>query len=140
MRIVQTNEWNAASAPQNYHVLTYAEEGFAPLNIHAAPYRVSKEDLVAFAQEVNRNRESGSLFPRVPLSAVPRTVIRDSQDTHALARHILEFLAVNFEHIRATALVCDFRTPSLGSHVLPAITMALRSPTASILNDVVVLE
>jgi hypothetical protein len=140
MRIVRTSEWSAAAAPQGYHVLTYAEEGFAPLNIHAAPYHLSKEDLVAFAQEVNRKQESGSLHPRVPLSAVPRTVIRDSRNAHALARHILEFLAANFEHIKATVLVCDFRTPSLGSHVLPAISTALRSPTASILRDIVVLE
>ena len=140
MRIVRANEWSAAAAPQGYHVLTYAEEGFAPLNIHAAPYDLPKEDLVAFAHEVNRRQESGSLHPRAPLSAVPRAVIRDSRNTQALAGHILEFLAANFDHIKASVLVCDFRTPDLGAHVIPAITSALRSQTASILDEVVVLE
>ena len=56
-----------------FHVVTYAEEGFAPLNIHAEGTGVEKEELVAFADEVNCRNETGSLFPRAACFGAHRT-------------------------------------------------------------------
>jgi hypothetical protein len=46
-----------------YHVLTYAEEGFSPLDIHSRPMGVNKAQQVAFCDSVNQRFETGTLFP-----------------------------------------------------------------------------
>ena len=50
IRKSQTDIWPARC---DYHVLTYAEEGFAPLNIHAASFGIEKRQLAAFVDSVN---------------------------------------------------------------------------------------
>ena len=123
-----------------YHVLTYAEEGFAPLNIHGKPAGVSKEQLVAFASHVNERFETGSLHPAAPISAVPRALVRDMQDVSALRDQIIYFLRTNIQTIKATKLICDFRTSGVPSFAVNAIELALRNAESSILEEVVILE
>jgi hypothetical protein len=123
-----------------YHVLTYAEEGFAPLNIHAEPAGLRKEQLAAFAARVNERFETGSLHPAAPISAVPRAFVRDMQDVNALRDQIVEFLRANKQTIKATKLICDFRTPRVAPFVVAAIQAAMSSVEASILEEVVIIE
>lgn len=123
-----------------YHVLTYAEEGFAPLNIHAEPAGLRKEQLLAFVARVNERAETGSLHPAAPISAVPRALVRDMQDASALRDQIIEFLRVNKQMIKATKLICDFRTPRVSPFVVTAIEAAMSCAEASILEEIVILE
>lgn len=123
-----------------YHVLTYAEEGFSPLNIHAEPAGIRKEQLSAFAARVNERFETGSLHPAAPISAVPRALVRDMQDVSALCDQIIEFLRANNQTIKTTKLICDFRTPRVSPFVVTAIEAAMRITESSILEEVVILE
>jgi len=139
---------NVSQASQNsiwprraeYHVLTYAEEGFAPLNIHTRDSTLSKEQLVQFAALVNDRNEVGSLYPYAAVSAVPRAVIRDLQDAHALRHYIEEFFRANANSIRAKKVLLDFRTPSVPWFVATAIQDAVACPDAAFIEEVVVVN
>lgn len=123
-----------------YHVLTFAEEGFSPLNIHGRPLGITKEQQVAFCDSINRKFETGSLFPRAAISAVPRVLIRENQDADALANHIADFLRANTQTIKATKIICDFRTPKVAAFVVEAIERAMKNPDAAIIDEVVIIE
>lgn len=140
MKLLRTNQNSVWPRRTEYHVLTYAEEGFSPLNIHTRDTSISKDDLVAFAAQINDRNELGTLYPRAAVSAVPRAVIRDSQDPIALCRAIEEFLDVNAKSIRAKKLLFDFRTPNVSRFVMAAIEKALACPTAAMVEEVVVID
>jgi hypothetical protein len=140
MRIITKSQTDIWPSRRDYHVLTYAEEGFAPLNIHATSLGIEKRQLVAFADSVNQRFETGSLHPSAPISAVPRALVRDGQDAHALKNHIAEFLRANVETIKATKIICDFRTPSVPSFIVAAIEAAMESADASVIQEVVIIE
>ena len=61
---------------EQFHILTFAETGFAMLNIYGRMYNVEERAIHEFAEEVNRRDEPGTLLPLAPLSAVPRKYIR----------------------------------------------------------------
>ena len=140
MKITHTSEKEIKSCIGEFHILTYAEEGFAPLNIHGEPCGLSKEILVSFANEVNRRQESGSLHPQAPISAVPRGFIRELTDSASLSAQIVDFLRANHQTIHAKRLLCDFRTPDVAPHVVSAIENAMRSPEAEGIDEVVIMS
>jgi hypothetical protein len=140
MRISRTNQADIWPRRNEYHVLTYAEEGFAPLNIHAESYGVSKRQLVAFADRVNERHETGSLYLTTPVTAVPRTLIREMRDEHALRRCIEEFFLINSQTIRATKILCDFRTPHVQAFVIVAIEAASKCPAATSVEEVAIIQ
>lgn len=123
-----------------YHVLTYAEEGFSPLDIYGRPMGINKEQQIAFCDSINQRFETGSLFPRAAISAVPRALIRDSRDASALASHITDFLKANIQTIKATKIICDFRTPRVADFVVEAIEAAMKCSDAAIIDEVVIVE
>ena len=124
----------------DYHVLTYAEEGFSPLDIHGRPMGIDKDRQVAFCDRVNERFETGSLFPQAAISAVPRSLIREGNDAIALAKHIADFLRANVQTIKATKIICDFRTPNVAAFVVIAIEAAMNRPDASIIDEIVIVE
>jgi hypothetical protein len=139
MHIARSTQKEVWPHRDQYHVLTYAEEGFSPLNIHARNTGANKGHLVAFAKHVNQLLETGSLHPLAPISAVPRTFVRDMNDVNALRDQIIEFLRANATAIKATKLICDFRTPSVPRFVIAAIEEAMSSTEASILKEVIII-
>ena len=140
MQVTHARQEDIWPRRHEFHVLTYAEEGFAPLNIHAEPAGVTKEQLVAFAVQVNRRFETGSLHPPAPISAVPRALIRDMKDSDALRDHIADFLRANIRTMRATKLICDFRTPRVQTFVVAAINAAIGGFGGYGLDEVLILE
>jgi hypothetical protein len=140
MTITLLSDKDFDASARGYHVLTYAEEGFAPLNIHGQPHGLSASLLRAFADEVNRKGESGSLHPRAPISAVPRTLIRDRPDHSALSARIKDFLRANRQTIQAKRVLCDFRTPQVKPYVVSAIAEAMRSAEAQDIEEVIILS
>ena len=123
-----------------YHVLTYAEEGFSPLNIHAEPAGLTKAEIVAFAAKVNERGETGSLYPRAGISAVPRTLIRDAPDTAELRKQIVAFLHTNRTVIKAPRIAFDFRTPRVQRYVISAIEAAVLDGENSQIEVVAIIE
>jgi hypothetical protein len=101
---------------------------------------INKEQQVAFCDSINGNFETGSLFPTAAISAAPRAPIRDNQDANALTMHIADFLKANIRTIKATKIICDFRTPHVAPFVLEAIESAMKSPDASIIDELVIHE
>ncbi len=126
--------------PGQYHVLTYAEEGFAPLNIHTRDADLSQADLKAFAKLINDLDEPGTLYPRVQLSAVPRRLIREPMGPSELSQSIQRFFHINAERIKTKKLLIDFRTPSVSSWVYTALGMSLEAPAVSFIDEIVVLD
>lgn len=140
MRILTQTEADNLPNRDSYHVLTYAEEGFAPLNINARRYDLTKDELVEFAEMVNEQEGVWSLYPRAPISAIPRSVIRECSDSAEVLTHLVEFLKLNAAQMKSTHLIFDFRTPKLDQFVLSAIEKALVHDTDLSLDDVVVIE
>lgn len=93
--------------PDGGHVLTYAETGFAQLSIHGERCGIDRETLKEFARAVNERGEPGSLHPLAPISAIPRSLIRDNAEREEIQRKIAEFFAANREKIRASR-ICIF--------------------------------
>jgi len=123
-----------------YHVLTYAEEGFAPLNIHTRGTTITKNQLVEFASRVNDREEGGSLYPLAAVSAVPRSLIRDRQDSNALSLQIEDFFRTNVTSIRAKKVIFDFRTPKVPRFVVTAIHKAIACVEAELIEEVMILD
>ena len=140
MRILKKSDFEIWPTRGDYHVLTYAEEGFSPLDIHGRPMGITKDQQVAFCDRLNERFETGTLFPQAAISAVPRALIREGRDTNALAKHIADFLKTNVQTIKATKILCDFRTPSVATFVIAAIETAMKLPDASIIEEVVIVE
>jgi hypothetical protein len=126
--------------PPDLHVVTFAEQGFAPLDIHGRRLGVSSETLSAFSDTVNQAGHAGSLYPEAPISAVPRSCIRDTTDAAPLIRQLQAFISANAQHIRATSLIFDFSTPRLQSHVRAAIAAISDEPDFSLINNVIVIR
>lgn len=124
---------------KQFHVLTYAEDGLAPLSLHARDYGIDSTTLSDFADDVNRLGEPGSLHPRAPVSAVPRAMVRAAEDPIALRDQIVAFLHANDATVHAKRLLFDFRTPGVAPFVLVAIEQALGA-AAPALDEVVVVE
>jgi hypothetical protein len=139
---------NVSHASQNatwarrseFHVLPYAEEGFAPLNIHTRDSTLSKDQLVQFAALVNDRNEVGSLYPSAAVSAVSRLVVRDLQDAQVLRQSIEEFFQANARTTRAKKVLIDFRAPGVPKFVTVAIHEAVACSDASIVEEVVVVD
>ena len=140
MRILKKTDFEIWPTRGDYHILTYAEEGFSPLDIHGGPMGITKDQQVAFCDRLNERFETGTLFPRAAISAVPRALVREGRDANALAKHIADFLKINIQTIRATKIICDFRTPSVATFVVAAIEAAMKLPDASIIEEVVIVE
>lgn len=126
--------------PPDLHILTFAEQGFAPLDIHGRRLGVSRDRLSAFSDAVNQAGDVGSLYPEAPISAVPKSCIRDTADPEPLLSHLREFISANAERIRATSLLLDFSTPRLQPHVQAAITAVSDEPGLSLISHIIVIK
>ena len=122
MNITEVEETSDNMYSGDYHILTFAETGFAVLSYCAEQFGLDKEFVEQFSEQVNETDETGSLHPEAPISAVPRHLIRENNDSDKLARYISEFLDVNQQHIKAKKLLFDFR-----AGLAPFVTVACRN-------------
>jgi hypothetical protein len=139
MEITETNEFNESVLEKKYHVLTFAETGFAMLNIYGKQFGLDRDTIEEFSRQVNRKDESGSLYPKAPISAVPRRLIRDDNDSVALAGQIIDFLKANKQRIKASKLLFDFRA-GVAPFVITACKLALESEYVDGINEVVIIN
>jgi hypothetical protein len=125
---------------ETFHVLTYAEDGFSPLDIHGQRFGLDREQIKAFAKAVNDREDVGTLHPLAPISAVPRKLVRDNQDAETLAVSIKNFFEENREKIKARRIVFDFRTPSVPAFAIEALKAVIQTDGYSTLEEVLILE
>ena len=90
------------------------------------------------SEQVNETDETGSLHPKAPISAVPRHLIRENDDSDKLAQYIREFLEVNQQRIQAKKLLIDFRA-GLAPFVTVACKNALNSASAESIEEVIIV-
>ncbi len=140
VKISQIREVDFRELVGEYHVLTYAEDGFSPLNIHARRLGLDQEIVRAFVATINDHSKVGSLHPSAPISAVPRCLVRDRQDVPELADCIRSFLRTNRETLHAQRLVFDFRTPSVPVFILDSLNLAIQAEDGCGLNEILILE
>ena len=139
------------SSPENWkgwHILTVGEAGFSRLDIYARQqHGLEIETVSQFADRINASNESGSLYPRAPISAVPRRFFRDhanSDDPQLLSdfrRHISEFLDANRKTIHAKQLLVDFHVsaqPVSGQYLDAAEAVLLSQGPDSGVEEVVI--
>ena len=122
------------------HILTFAEEGFAPLNFHAKQFQIDKSSLVKFADAVNARDESGSLYPIAPISAIPRRIIREDRGFVELPRFLEEFNQVNSRLFSARKVIMDFVTNQLSTGVLKAMEATLPKLPESCVEEFVIVR
>ena len=138
MNIIETNDFPNLLKDSGYHVLTFAETGFAALNFYGEQFDLDRSTIERFSEEVNHNDESGSLYPQTPVSAVPRRFIRDNNNSEALSTQIQDFLKANQSRIKAKNILFDFRA-GVAPFVVDACKMALKSPYATGIDEVVII-
>ena len=63
---------------QGYHVLTYAEDGFSPLDIHTRKYDLTQDVLKGVVTDSNHSDQLKTMLPICDLSMIPRRFIRSS--------------------------------------------------------------
>lgn len=138
--ILKTQYNSVCPRRKEFHVLTYAEEGFAPLNEHTKDAGITKKELIAFAETVNRVNHPGSLYPKANVSAVPRLLIRDQQDAQALCLGLVDFYQINATVIRAKKILLDFRTPNVEAFVENAIEKSLQSSDVAFIEELILVD
>lgn len=140
IKVWRAHESDIGDTLGGWHVLTYAEEGFSPLSSHANRFDFSRPMQTAFADAVNQRGEVGSMHPRVPISALPRTLVRDQTDPEPLAASLTEFFQFNTSRIKACRLVFDFRTPAVPRHAIAALQLTLERTDPGPIQEILILE
>lgn len=140
LRVVRITQDVLSEPVEGHHVLTYAEVGFSPLDIHSRRMAIDREQVKAFATAINDRAECGSMFPQAPISAVPRYLVREQTNPGKLVASIGDFLKANHSAIKAKVLIFDFRTPSVPSFVIAALKEAIQKHGSCGLQEVLILE
>jgi hypothetical protein len=138
MNITEVTDTPENMCSGDYHILTFAETGFAVLSHCAEEFGLGKEVVEQFSDQVNVSDETGSLHPKAPISAIPRHLIRDNDDSHKLAGYIREFLDVNQQRIKAKKLIIDFRA-GLAPFVADACKNAFNIESADSLQEIIIV-
>ncbi len=139
MNVIEKAEFGEPLKDSGFHVLTFAETGFAMLNIYGEQFGLDRDTIEKFSRQVNNKDESGSLFPKAPISAIPRHFIRDDTNSETLAQQIQDFLKANQNHINAKKLLFDFRA-GVAPFVVNACKIALKSNFANGIDEVVIIN
>jgi len=122
-----------------YHVLTYAEEGFSPLNMHTENSELRTEDLKGFANNSNDLDQIITIYPKYSLSMIPRRFIRKPCSSIELYSKLLEFFELNALKIKAKKFIFDFRTHELQKHILDSIYMLKSNKMLSSIEEIVII-
>ncbi len=124
----------------HYHILTYAEEGFAPLNIHTKRYDLPEIVLKDYANRCNESDQVITMLAKCNLSMVPRRLIRQSKDSFELYAKLLDFFDLNASEINAKKFVFDFRTHELPKYIIEAICMLESNDALKNIEEIVIVK
>lgn len=125
---------------QDYHVLTYAEEGFSPLDIHTRKYDYPSEVLKELVINSNLSDQVQTMLPHCNLSIIPRRFIRGPVSTIELHKKLLEFFDLNASEIKANKFIFDFRTNELQRYILDAIYMLSHDVELRSVEEIIIID
>ncbi|MDS4025787.1 MAG: hypothetical protein RKO25_02160 [Candidatus Contendobacter sp.] len=115
MKISRQNQSNASGNWKGWHILTVGEAGFSMLDGYARHHHgIDIQIIQRFADKINQRDESGSLYPKAPISAIPRRFFRDISENEIpnhlddFKHHIKEFIEANRNKIHARKILIDF--------------------------------
>ena len=140
MNIILIDQKAIWPSRHEYHVLTYAEEGFSPLNIHTRKYDLGEEFLKENAYTSNENDKICTIFPVCNLSMVPRRFVRKPTSSIELYAKFLEFFELNALEIKAKKFIFDFRTHELQQYILDAIYMLKSNNTLGDVEEILIIK
>lgn len=124
----------------HYHILTYAEEGFAPLNIHTKRYDLPETILKEYANRCNETDQVTTMLPKCNLSMLPRRLLRESKDSFELYAKLLDFFDLNSSEIKAKNFIFDFRTHELPRYVIEAIYMLESNDALENIEEILIIK
>lgn len=101
---------------------------------------MSRSTLSKFSLTVNLTRETGTLYPTAPISAIPRDCVRDTDDADLVVGHFLDFVKAYTLHLRSSRLLLDFSTPRLPRHVHEAILQVFGAGTQSGIAEIMIIR
>jgi hypothetical protein len=115
MKITQQMQDVDSNQFMDWHKLVVAEAGFSMLDIYARhKHDIDIQVIQQFADQVNRRNEPGSLYPKAPISALPRRYFREIRESE-IPNHIdqfrddlRQFIQANRSNIRASKVLVDF--------------------------------
>lgn len=92
------------------HVVTFAEEGFSFFKAYCEfALGFSIQEAVGFCNRINDADETGTLFPRGNLSAMPKRFFRDELwDGDGFRRSLRDAFIANRDHCKSKYLVFQF--------------------------------
>ena len=139
MKIIKTNEIPENLVNGDYHILTFAEKDAGVLNTYAQIFNIPETVLEQFIKQSNQTDETGTLYPKAPISVIPSRYIMEIRKTNELQGEIMEFLNANQQIIKARRVVFDFRN-QVDTFVIEACEKALKTKFAKNINLAVIIE
>jgi hypothetical protein len=140
MKIFEKKQDKNTIISTEYHILTYAEEGFSPLNIHTKKYDFPEIILKEYVNRCNESDHVITMLPKCNLSMLPRRFIRKSKDSFELHAKLLEFFDLNALEINAIKFIFDFRTHELPIYILDAIYMLDSNNTLCDIEEIIIIQ
>jgi len=115
MKIIRQAHDSDSDKWRDWHILTVAESGFSTLAFYGQEiHGLDSERISNSADLVNSRDEPGSLFPEVPVSALPKRFFRDIPEADIpnhltrFKRLLKDFLLAKRARVHANKLLIDF--------------------------------
>lgn len=109
------------------HVITFAEEGFSSFCFFLEfAINIDKENRYRLCDMINRNWETGTVYPKLNLTAIPKRFVRescplDSPRYDSFCKCVMDCFRVNQEYVKSNHLVFDFRCSASNVNKLNSI-------------------
>lgn len=97
--------------------LTYAEEGFSPLNLYLAKLDFEKQEIENIANEVNSEDRILQAPDGVPLFVLPSRFVREIPRIQETYKILYDFLVKCDEFEETRHIICCFMTPKTPWHI-----------------------
>ena len=111
------------------HVVAFAEEGFS--NFKACmefAFGMSVDEGVQLCDMINRNDETGTIWPKGNLTALPKRFFREPlQDPDALRRCLRDAFVANRKYCMCSLMIFDFTCAVENQRELTQITREIYS-------------
>ncbi len=111
---INQSEINSLLETKKYHILLIAEQGFSMLDMYGNKrFEIAQVLLQKFADQVNDRDDTGTLYPKAPISAIPRRFMRNIPPEGVATllpefeRHVREFFEANRNRIHASRILVD---------------------------------
>lgn len=136
MIIRRIDDYMVTDRFMDWHKLVVAEAGFSVLDQYARLIHGLEIQLIQdFADQVNQRNEPGSLFPRAPISALPRRYLRSVQNTDIpvhideFCSDLKQFLTAIYTTIHAKKILVNLHVSSapVPSEYITAVEKVFRS-------------